>query len=292
MVESNYPDVVKVVTEVLNQFDAQSAKYPDQPLFINIKEYPIVQNLEISNRDLSGVGIAMSLNDVYLGTDQTRIDLSDQPKQNEPGLMAEESTKLVMFDLAKRNISVPANGLTLLKQFFYGIYARKHEVIVSNIYHPESIVMNILSQVALAPIWNRSGAGPVSPRLTNYLVVPKFNISSFVGYMTQFNDTMEINDFYINSQKYRINLNSMKVGFENGGIWDRNSRTFGTWSSFPKDGDYFYGINLAGAILGLINEQIPPNMVSDFMKYNWENKITYLCVAAAMNPYVFSYILG
>lgn len=291
MVESNYPEVVTAVTAVLNQFSAQAAKYPNQPLFVNLKQYPIVQNQTIGNKELDGIATAMSLNDVYLSAKQTKMDLSIIPKQIEPGVMSDESVKLVKFDLARRNTSIPSNGLDLLKEFFFGIYGRRSEVVVTNIYHPESIVMNILTGAPLVPIWNRAKSDMISQRLTTYPIAAQLNVAAFRTYMNRFDSTMALNDFYIKSQKYRINLNSMRVDFEEGGIWDRNSRTFGTWSPFPKDGDYLYGINLAGMILGMLDNQLTGTDRTKFKSGNWENKITYLCISATMNAYTYSYIL-
>ena len=109
--------------------------------------------------------------------------------------------------------------------------------------------------------------------------------------MAKFDATMDINDIYINSQKFKINLNSDNINLEDGGIWDRNSRTFGTWSPFPRDGDYLYGINLAGFILGLLDNQLTGADRTKFKQQNWEKRITYLCLSAAMNAYTYSYIM-
>lgn len=291
MVESNYPEVVDIVTKVLAQLDAQVAKFPNQPLFFNAKKYPIVQNTVISNKELDGEATAISLNDVYLSCRQTKMDLSQIPKQVEPALMAEESRKLVEFDLGHRNMSIPESGLILLKEFFFNIYGRRSDLVVTNIYHPESIVMHILTGTALVPIWNRIKTDMLSQRLTTYPEAAKFNVAAFKTYMNRFDATMGIADFFVHSQKFTINLNSFKVDMANGGIWDRNSRTFGTWSPFPKDGDYLYGINLAGLLLGMLDNQLTGADRVSFKAGNWENKLTYLCIAASMNAYTFSYIL-
>lgn len=291
MVESNYPDVVRVVSAMLAQFDAQAAKYPDKPLAINVKEYPAVQNSTIGNKLLDQVGCALSLHDVYLSANQSQMVLNNNPLQIEPGAMAKESVDKILLDLGHRNISVPSNGLDLLYNLFFGVYGRRSDLIVTNIYHPESIVAYILNGTPLVPIWQRAKSDMISQSVNNYPVAAKFNVAAFRAYMNRFDNTVDIKDFYINNQKFTINLNADRVDFESGGIWDRNSRTFGTWSPFPKDGDYLYGINLAGFILGLLDNQL--TVSADRIKFkqqNWERKIKYLCLSAAMNAYTYSYI--
>ena len=290
MVESNYPDVVKIVTKILAQFDSQVAKYPDQPLNVNVKQYPIVQNNTISNRQLDGTGFAISLNDVYLGPVQDKMDLSKNNIRIEPGMMAQESEKYVVFDLQHRDTSIPTNGLNLLRDFFFSIYGRVSDLVVTNIYHPESIVANILTGEALVPIWNRAKSDMISQAMTNYPVAGKFNTAAFVAYMNRFSNDMEINDFFIKSEKFRVNLNSLKSNFENGGVWGENLHTFGTWSSFPEPGDFMYGVSLAGMIIGILDNTLTGANRVKFKAGRWEEKIRFLCLAASMNNYTFSYI--
>ncbi|QFP93115.1 hypothetical protein [Serratia phage PCH45] len=291
MVESNYPDVVRVVTAMFAQFDAQTAKFPGKPLFLNVKEYPAVQNAAISNKSLDQTGYAMSLHDVYLGANHSKMDLNVNPLHIEPGAMAKESVSKVMIELGRRKMSIPHNGTDLLYKLFFSIYGRRSDLVVTNIYHPETIVAYILTGLAPTTIWNRAKSDMISQSLNNYPVAAKFNVAAFRTYMAKFDATMDINDIYINNQKFKINLNSDNINLEDGGIWDRNSRTFGTWSPFPRDGDYLYGVNLAGFILGLLDNQLAGTDRTKFKQQNWEKRITYLCLSAAMNAYTYSYIM-
>lgn len=290
MVESNYPDVVKIVTGVFDQMDAQTAKYPGLALPVNVKQYPSVLSSQIGNQSLDEVMCAMALHDVYLGSRQSKMSLDDHPLSIEPGAMAKESSTKTLIELGRRECSIPKNGLNLLQEFYFSIYGRRSDLIVTNVYHPESIVMYILNNTPLVSIYNRAKSDMITQALTNYPVVAKFNTAAFKQYMAKFTASHQINDIFIRNQPYKINLNDRKIDLSSGGIWDRNSRTFGTWSPFPKEGDYLYGINIAGFILGKLDNELTGNDRVLFKQQHWEDRIYALCINASMNAYAYSYI--
>lgn len=289
-ISSNYPKVVDTLTLLVNTMDQQSAKFPNRPLFFNVKEFPGVLNNTIGQGRLDQTAFAIMLNDVYFSYVEEPTRWGTHPIIVEPNPMSDESIKLVEYELNRRNVSIPTSGTMELKRFFFMLYGRDSSAIVTKIYHPESIVAHILWDEPLVPIWERAKPDMITQSLNNYPVATKVNVNAFRAKMAQYSSNMDVNDVLIGTEKYRVNLNNIRVDDLNGGLWDRNSRTFGTWSSFPKDGDYLYGINIAGAILGVLDNTLAGVERQHFKNNQWENRIRYLCLSASMNNFTFSYI--
>ena len=290
MFESNYPAVTKALELISKTMDAQVAKYPNQPLFINVKTYPSVLNHVFGNQTLDQTVTAISLTDVFVGYAQNNLNLHDRNPAIEPAAMTRESVDRLMLDIGGRNTSIPKGGTSLLSDFFFGIYGRRSDAIVTRILHPESIVSYILTGEPLKGIWERAKSDMITQSISNYPVVSKFNVEAFKRYMATLPADADVNEIMIGGNRFRINLNNLKVDASGGGIFDRNSNTFGTWSTFPTDGDYLYGINIAGTVLGILDNQLTGADRVTFKSRNWEKRIRFLCVAATMNSYVFSYL--
>lgn len=291
MVESNYPAVVAALTAIYKKMDEQTARYDGKPLFVNAKTYPSVLNKTFGNQTLDQTVTAISLNDVFIGYDQGKFLYQDMPPNVEPGVMTRESVDKLTLNLGGRFTSIPSNGLAMLHDFFFGLYGRRSDVIFTRILHPESIVAYILTGEPIKGIWERSKDDMITESLTNFPVASRFNVEAFRRYMAAFPENADVSLIKINGENYRINLNNIRVDAFSGGIFDRNSRTFGTWSTFPSDGDYLYGINVAGTIIGILDNTLTGSERDKFRTGQWEKRIRYLCISAAMSNYTFSYLL-
>lgn len=289
--ESNYPLVSKNLTVIFAAMKQQSEKYPDRPLMFKVIETPSVQSNRIGNKELELLTYAIMMNDIYLGYVQGPMDYNKIPINVEPNVMALESEKATLIELQKYSTSIPNDGLILLRKFYANMYGRQSDVISTRLFHPESIVMAIINEKPLESIWERSKNSIISMGMTNYPVAATLDATKLQQYMDRVPKGSLSNVINIKGDLWTISYNNARVNFEAGGIWDRNSNTFGTWSGFPLDGDFLYGINLAGMILGLCNEKLTGGWRQIFTNNHWEERLRYLCINASMNNYQYSYIL-
>lgn len=291
MVESNYPLVSQNLTTVFDALKAQKDKYPNQPLFIKFIETPAVHQMTVGNKALDDQAYALMLNDIFLGYIQEPMDMSKIPIHVEPAAMAIESERKFLIEIQKYDTSIPPDGLRLCSKFFAQAYGRQSPIISQRIFHPESIVMNILCGTPLVDIWHRDRGDMISKSLNNYPLIANFKTDKFIAHMALYKPADDVNIVYVGKDRWTISYNDTKVSMADGGLWDRNSRTFGTWSSFPKDGDYFYGMNLAGIIIGILDHWLEGSDRKKFVADQWEKRIQYICISAAMSNYQYSYIL-
>ncbi|EEX4841230.1 hypothetical protein D0726_003352 [Escherichia coli] len=289
MAESNYPLVATNLTTVFDALRQQAEKYPDQPLFIRFIETPSVHQQTINNKQLDTQAYALMLNDIYLGYIQDPMDFSKIPIHVEPGAMAIESERKFLIEIQKYDTTIPKDGLELCQKFFFMAYGRQSPIIQQRIFHPESIVMHIFNNTPLVDIWHRDKGDMISKSMLNYPVVANFDTAKFVQHMAKYKEDDGDNIVYLGNDRWQVSYNDTKVSMADGGIWDRNSRTFGTWSPFPKDGDYLYAINLAGIIVGFLDRDLQGADRVKFVSENWEARIKYICLSAAMSNYQYSY---